>query len=66
MVVVSNTLTFGDHIRQFVYENFLFVSRFYMDLKVNTDGLQHGNIKLLECVAVVTFTEVISVVTDGM
>ena len=66
MVLVRNTLTFTDHIRQFVYKDLLLVSRFYWDLKVATDGLQHGHIEFFKRVAVVSFTQVIRVVADGM
>ena len=55
-----------NHVRQFVYENLFFVSQFYRDLKMTTDGSQQNHIEFLKCVIVVTFTEVLRIVADWM
>ena len=69
MVYISllrNTLTITNHVRQFVYEDLFFVSQFYRDLKMTTDGSQQNHIEFLKCVIVVTFTEVLRIVADWM
>ena len=55
-----------NHVRQFVYEDMFFVSQFYRDLKMTTDGSQQNHIEFLKCVTVVTFSEVQRIVADWM